>query len=1004
MSRTITGPLKNADGTALASTKIRFVAKVNHADGSLTGVSQAEEVTNASGQFSVDLLQGIYRVIVGDSHPVGEITVVDGDPITISELLDIGEALLKTNALEEFEQLADSAEASAQNAEHWASYPYDQEVPGGGGEKSAKHYAEKAAQSAAAVTNPLFFAGGHDASTGAPITPNSGEFPFYKITGAGTINSIGYLPGDSIVWDGSVWFKVDNTDPTAAEILAAVEAQSGRDMSADGSKLDGIESGATADQTPAEILSAVESESGRDMSADGVKLDSIEENAKDDQVAAEVPVTPSGNLSSSNAQDALVELQAAIDALTSMSPDNLIMGDYSGSAPLDTDGDDGDYAIDFVTGNVYGPKAGGTWPGTPVGDFITNSDLSYNRDANTVTITCSNGTNVTLPAATDAHAGVMSAADKAKLDGLESGATADQTPAEILSAVESESGRDISADGIKLDGLVPQSSAYDNTAGALLALSGTAGSFGLGASNLTAIADLNSPTTTRFDKIINTTSNRPFNFGVCLSIAYDANNMAQYAMATGSSEVWYRRKLSGTWQSWVQLLHPSITDNGNANAMTINADESVDFANDVFVNNGDLWVGSGAPRIYFSEVGGASGYDRYRILFDNGTLYFTLEDSVGGFVSHDYMVDFDASGAIAHRWRIGNADAGRFDSSRNFLVGKTSSGLGSAGAEMQASGTGVFSRSGNTCLFIDRLTNDGQLVDLRQDSTSEGNISVSGGTVSLTGAHLSRWSQWADGPHSEPPEVLRGTILSNTDEMCLWLAVEWEEVIPAEIEQVTHYKTKPVKKKNITHEVIDGKAVQKVEEVTVDEIDYEFIPVVDEQESPVIKDGKQQYLKQPIFDYVEDVERAPEQVVKHHELYDGPGEVGDVIDYTTESGEVVKATIVQEANEQLNKTLISSVAGDKSVGGVFQDYDHDDIYAPYDFYVAQVGDFVVRISKDVDPADLKDALIESNGDGTGRPQADDVRRSSTVAKVSSTQVIETYPDGSYIVPCLLMAC
>lgn len=53
----------------------------------------------------------------------------------------------------------------------------------------------------------------------------------------------------------------------------------GRDVSADGSKLDGIESGATADQTDAEILAAWESESGRDASVDGSKLDGIEANA-----------------------------------------------------------------------------------------------------------------------------------------------------------------------------------------------------------------------------------------------------------------------------------------------------------------------------------------------------------------------------------------------------------------------------------------------------------------------------------------------------------------------------------------------------------------------------------------------------------------------------------------------------------------------------------------------------------------------------------------------------
>lgn len=56
---------------------------------------------------------------------------------------------------------------------------------------------------------------------------------------------------------------------------------------------------------------------GRDVSVDGAKLDTIEPNAKDDQLASEVPVTPVGNLTSSNVQASLQELQGDIDTLNS---------------------------------------------------------------------------------------------------------------------------------------------------------------------------------------------------------------------------------------------------------------------------------------------------------------------------------------------------------------------------------------------------------------------------------------------------------------------------------------------------------------------------------------------------------------------------------------------------------------------------------------------------------------------------------------------------------------
>jgi hypothetical protein len=47
-------------------------------------------------------------------------------------------------------------------------------------------------------------------------------------------------------------------------------------------------------------------------------------------------------------------------------------------------------------------------------------------------------------------------------------------------------------------------------------------------------------------------------------------------------------------------------------------------------------------------------------------------------------------------------------------------------------------------------------------------------------------------------------------------------------------------------------------------------------------------------------------------------------------------------------------------------------------------------------------LLESAGDGTAKPQADDICRSSTIAKVTSNYVSATYEDGSYCVPCILM--
>lgn len=105
-------------------------------------------------------------------------------------------------------------------------------------------------------------------------------------------------------------------------------------------------------------------------------------------------------------------------------------------------------------------------------------------------------------------------------------------------------------------------------------------------------------------------------------------------------------------------------------------------------------------------------------------------------------------------------------------------------------------------------------------------------------------------------------------------------------------------------------------------------------------------------------------------------------------------------NEQATKTIVSTTVASKAVAGVFDMYDVDDEDNPYDFYVAQSGDFVIRIAQGVTVQNGD--LLESAGDGTAKPQADDICRSSTIAKVTSNYVSATYEDGSYCVPCILM--
>ena len=81
-----------------------------------------------------------------------------------------------------------------------------------------------------------------------------------------------------------------------------------------------------------------------------------------------------------------------------------------------------------------------------------NTDLGNTPAAANVEITSSTGTNTTVAGATTSLAGVMTGADKTKLNGIETGATADQTASEILTAVKTVDGTGSGLDADLLDG------------------------------------------------------------------------------------------------------------------------------------------------------------------------------------------------------------------------------------------------------------------------------------------------------------------------------------------------------------------------------------------------------------------------------------------------------------------------------------------------------------------------------------------------------------------------
>jgi hypothetical protein len=107
-------------------------------------------------------------------------------------------------------------------------------------------------------------------------------------------------------------------------------------------------------------------------------------------------------------------------------------------------------------------------------------------------------------------------------------------------------------------------------------------------------------------------------------------------------------------------------------------------------------------------------------------------------------------------------------------------------------------------------------------------------------------------------------------------------------------------------------------------------------------------------------------------------------------------------NEQLNKVKVSDTEGDVNVAGVFVNWSHDEDHNVDEINMAMTGDMIIRIAQGVTV--VRGDLLMSAGDGTAKPQGDDIIRSKTVAKVTSNHVTCTYADGSFCVPCVLMAC
>jgi hypothetical protein len=75
----------------------------------------------------------------------------------------------------------------------------------------------------------------------------------------------------------------------------------------------------------------------------------------------------------------------------------------------------------------------------------------------------------------------------------------------------------------------------------------------------------------------------------------------------------------------------------------------------------------------------------------------------------------------------------RIDSSGNLLVGKTATGIATAGIELRADNAAYFTRDSGIPILVNRETSDGDIIQFRKDNTTVGSIGSTGGSMYIEG-------------------------------------------------------------------------------------------------------------------------------------------------------------------------------------------------------------------------------------------------------------------------------